>query len=100
MTEDILEREKFRIRFRIEQLRKDKIIYGVEAAAFSITCLLIIVAIGLLWPDQVSHGGARTVIVLIALSGFGYEVYVAIGNTVRFRRLLDLEKKLSTLMKE
>lgn len=77
------------IRFTVDQLRQDKIIYAAEAGATSVVCLL-----GLFFSNQYFHGTLKdTVNTLLLVIAVGYTVYMAIGNTYRWLRILGLERK-------
>ena len=79
---------KDELRFEIDQLRKDKIIYAVEATAFNLAMILLIVA------------GYNTqyripVIIISAIIGVGYTAYMGLGNLNRLISIKSLEKKLT-----
>jgi len=80
------------IKFKIDQLRKDKIIYGVEAIATNLAVLLIVVLMGVLsvnFPfSQIVIGGSVVI-------GVGYTLYMGVGNFYRLKKVKELEKKLN-----
>jgi len=77
------------IRFTVDQLRQDKIIYAVEAGATSVVCLL-----GFFFSNQYFHGTLKdTVNTLLLVIAGGYTIYMAIGNTYRWLKILRLERK-------
>lgn len=83
MKDDIL-------KFRIDQLRKDKIIYASEAAATALTCLL-----GFLFTNMFLEEPAKYIISLAVLvAGVGYTLYMGIGNAWRLGKIRELEHKL------
>jgi hypothetical protein len=78
------------IKFRIEQLRKDKIIYAVEATATNLACIL-----GLFFTQSYITDSTKSYLsVLIVIIGIGYTVYMGIGNSLRLKRIKKLEKRL------
>ena len=82
--------EQKNLQFKIAQLRQDKIIYAVEACALNLVCLLIF-----FFSNQYLSGLLRTIInMLDLLVAVGYTIFMGIGNTIRFRKILSLEKKL------
>ncbi len=79
------------IKFKIDQLRKDKIIYGVEAVATNLAIFLFIFLLWLLSPD---YFVSRILVTLSVVIGVGYTVFMGIGNFFRLRKIKELEKKL------
>jgi hypothetical protein len=78
------------IKFKIDQLRKDKIIYGVEACAISITCVLFATfAYNYLPSPWDNYAGYATVII-----GVGYCLFMGIGNYMRLKKIQELESTL------
>ncbi len=78
------------LQFTIAQLRQDKIIYAVEACALNLICLLIF-----FFSNQYLSGILRTVInVLDLIVAVGYTLFMGIGNTIRFKKIITLQKKL------
>lgn len=79
-----------KLRFTIDQLRKDKIIYATEAAATALTCIL-----GLLFTNLHINEPYRTFLNIFILAvGVGYTLYMGIGNSLRLKKIRELEKKL------
>ena len=80
------------IKFKIDQLRKDKIIYGVEAIATNLAVILIVILMGVLsvnFPfSQIVIGGSVVI-------GVGYTLYMGVGNFYRLKKVKELEKKLN-----
>lgn len=74
------------LQFQIDQLRKDKIIYGIEAVAFSVTTLLAYEV--LLRSFDVDLGW------LALLVSIGYAAYALGGNWFRLQKIRRLEKEL------
>jgi len=81
--------EKEDIKFQIDQLRKDKIIYAVESVACSMAIFLLISFLSVLDPE--SSGFVVPAGLIISI---GYWLFTVYGNTVRFIKIKDLEKKL------
>lgn len=79
------------LKFQIDQLRKDKIIYGVEAGATAVTCLLI-----LIFSNTYFQGIFRDLINTgVLIISIGYTTYMGIGNARRLARVKKLEKTLN-----
>lgn len=78
--------------FKVEQLRYDKIIYGVEAAATNLACLLVY----LLGRDYFV-GASRDVLMLgSVVTGVVYTLYMGIGNGLRLSKIRKMEKRMTT----
>ena len=73
------------LEFQISQLRQDKIIYAVEAAAFN---LAAIVGVNLV----MFMGLPRLYVLIIALSALAYTLYMGLGNLSRLRKIKEMEK--------
>lgn len=80
------------LKFKIDQLRKDKIIYGVEAVATNLAILLILIMLGFLALYTLF---AKIVIISSVTVGVGYTIYMGIGNFYRLKKIKELEKKLN-----
>jgi hypothetical protein len=76
---------KEELRFEIDQLRKDKIIYGVEATAFNLAMILLIVSV-------YNTEYQMPVLVISTILGVGYTAYMGLGNLIRLIRIKKLEK--------
>jgi hypothetical protein len=79
------------MQFTIDQLRKDKIIYAVEACAVSMACLLGILASNFL---PLPSGLYENLPIILMGIGIAYTVYMGVSNFRRLQRIRDLEKKL------
>lgn len=79
-----------RLKFTIDQLRKDKIIYATESCATSATAIL-----GLLFSNQYLSVPLKDYVnVLILLTGVLYVIYMGVGNFRRLQRIQELERQL------
>lgn len=79
------------IKFKIDQLRKDKIIYATEGV---VVCTLAVV--GLLFSSYYFSGTIRLVTDIWCLGcAIGYSLFMAIGNFLRFKEIKRLEQKLA-----
>lgn len=86
----IMSEEQKKLQFTIDQLRKDKIIYAVDASALNLICLFVF-----FFTNQYFNGTLRTTIhVLDFIIAIGYTLFVIIGNTIRFLKIISLQKKL------
>lgn len=78
------------LQFIVAQLRQDKIIYAVEAGALNLICLLIF-----FFSDQYLSGSLKNFINIADLIvAVGYTIFMGIGNTIRYRNIKTLQKKL------
>lgn len=79
------------LKFHIDQLRKDKIIYATEAAATNLLMLVV-----LYFSSSHFTGDLRTVVDRLALIiAAGYTLYMGVGNFMRLRKIKELGGKLS-----
>lgn len=78
------------LQFKIDQLRKDKIIYATEACAASITALLVVIISEKYFPK----GLEQTVDTVATLFAVGYWLYAGFGNLARLSKIKELEKEL------
>ena len=79
------------IKFEIDQLRQDKIIYAVESIACTLALFLFMFCIGSLSPIMVGTG----IFAVSMVIGFGYWLFTVYGNTKRFMKIRELEKLLN-----
>lgn len=83
--------EEEKIKFQIDQRRKDKIIYAVEASATSLVCI-----IGYSFSNQYFVGSVKDFInILLLLIAVGYTLFMGIGNFKRLKKIKELEKLIS-----
>ena len=80
---------KEELKFKIDQLRKDKIIYGVEAVATDLAVMLAIYFV-----DYFGLQYSSILIFLLVLTGVGYTVFMGVTNFNRLQKIKELEKKL------
>jgi hypothetical protein len=73
--------------FRIDQLRKDKIIYALESIAFTLIMLFLYIVLNNFFEISI------WVAVLLFALPLMYFAYMCFGNTMRFLKILKLEKK-------
>ncbi len=82
--------QKEDLKFEIDQLRKDKIIYALEAIATIVAAFLFMMTASFYFPEadpRYSFAGST-------LIGLGYWLFTVYGNTKRFMRIKKLEKLL------
>lgn len=87
--------EKDQIKFRIDQLRKDKIIYAAESIAVTMMGLLMIGStqfIAYRFPTLQSY--LETVVMLSIAIPLGFWFYMVVGNLFRLKKVKQLEKQL------
>jgi len=78
------------LRFKIDQLRKDKIIYATEATATALVCIL-----GFLFANMYLEDPTKYIVsVILLFVGAGYALFMGIGNAMRLKKINELEKKL------
>lgn len=80
------------VRFVIDQLRKDKIIYAVESVAINMVCILIMMFGSFL--SFLPYEKMQYIVPVIPAFGILYTIYMGIGNFIRWRKIVELEKKL------
>ncbi len=79
-----------KLKFTIDQLRKDKIIYATESCATSATAVL-----GLLFSNQYLQSPLKDFVnTLILVIAVGYVAYMGFGNYKRLQKIQDLERQL------
>ena len=82
------------IQFKIDQLRKDKIIYAIESCAVTIYCVFLLFAYLMIEELSYRSDGFMLLMILLVVST-GYMIYMGIGNTLRLFKIKKLEKGLS-----
>lgn len=78
------------LKFQIDQLRKDKIIYATEATATNVICLLVYLFSQTLPTSQGHVVGIGAIVLAVAYTG-----YMGVGNFMRLRKVKELEKKVT-----
>jgi hypothetical protein len=77
------------LRFEIDQLRKDKMIYSLESIALTFISELFY------FTFSVVTGSYSLVLAVICLLvPLVYFIYAMLGNLVRYRKIRELERKL------
>jgi hypothetical protein len=75
------------LKFEIEQLRKDKMIYALESIALTFISELTYILITVIFDIQ------STILAILALViPLGYYVFMVVGNLLRLRKIKKLEK--------
>ncbi len=77
------------LRFQIDQLRKDKMIYALESIAFTFIMELVYITLSV-----VLGYSSPSLAIMVCVLPLGYFVFMAIGNTRRFLKIRKLEKQL------
>lgn len=80
------------LKFKIDQLRQDKIIYGVEAVATDLAVML-----GIYFATYFKSQYTSFLVFLSILIGVGYTLFMGITNFNRLQKIKELEKKLSNI---
>ncbi len=78
------------IKFTIDQLRKDKIIYAIEACATVLVCILVFFFSNQYFPLPLKD----YINVLVVIIAVGYTIFMGIGNFIRLNKIHKLEKQL------
>lgn len=82
--------KKDEIKFVIDQLRKDKIIYATEACATSLVCIFGFLFVNYYFENPIKY----FISVFVLLVAVGYTIFMGIGNFIRLRKIKKLEKSL------
>ncbi len=77
------------LRFEIDQLRKDKMVYALDSIATSLAMFFLISFISL-----ISYPNAQLIVIIGVIIAIGFWFTVVIGNIIRFRKIKKLEKAL------
>jgi len=87
---------KEEIRFEIDQLRKDKIIYAVESIAVTGICIFSSFIVFIMLGDSLGiyYQTVNTIVFLIFLVALLYFIFMVLGNTRRYLKVKHLEKSL------
>lgn len=80
------------IKFQIDQLRKDKIIYGVEAIAVNLACILIIIFVST--QSRLAPAMILAITRWVIIGGVAYTIYMGVTNYFRLRKIRQLEGQL------
>ncbi len=80
------------LKFKIDQLRQDKIIYGVEAVATNLAVML-----GIYFATYFKSQYTSFLVFISVLIGVGYTLFMGITNFNRLQKIKELEKKLSNI---
>jgi hypothetical protein len=75
------------LQFKIDQLRKDKMIYALESIALSALAFVAFFTL-------VSFPFGNSLVLLIFVIPFGYWIYMSVGNFNRLKEIKKLEKEL------
>lgn len=78
------------IKFKIDQLRQDKIIYGVEAVATDLAVML-----GIYFSTYFKSQYTSFLVFLSVFIGVGYTLFMGITNFNRLQKIKELEKQLN-----
>lgn len=79
------------IKFEIDQLRKDKMIYALESIALT----FIIEVTYFLMTIIAGQSFTKSIALFFLLVPLGYYIYMVAGNLSRLNKIKKLEKKLS-----
>jgi len=82
---------KEEIKFQVDQLRKDKLVYAAESAATSLVGLVLIFSLGMLLPTPLLY--IRIILAILVLA-LGYWLFMGIGNLKRQKKIKKLEREL------
>ena len=83
------------MQFKIDQLRKDKMIYGIEATAALLFVLVVNMFLSNLGLKSIPGLAlASTVLNWVSLGALIYFFYMVVGNFLRLNKIKQLERKL------
>lgn len=77
------------LQFKIDQLRKDKMIYALEACAFSLLAMVL-----LLFASITPYIIMTVLGSAIAVFAIGFTIFMGLGNLKRLQKVKELEKQL------
>lgn len=78
------------MKFKVDQLRKDKIIYATEACATVLVCLL-----GSFFSNEYFQSPLKDIInIFLLITGIAYTMFMGVGNFLRLREIQKIEKEL------
>ena len=82
--------DKEDLKFEIDQLRKDKIIYAAEACATVLVCILVFMFSNQYLPKNLKD----PVNILVLVIGVSYTIFMGVGNSYRLQKIMKLQKKI------
>lgn len=83
------------IQFQIDQLRKDKIIFGVESAAVTLMVTLLFSSMGFLgFIFPIINQYAKVIIQILLGGAILFFLYMVVSNEIRCLKIKKLEKQL------
>lgn len=86
-----MKKNKDQLKFEIEQLRKDKIIYAVESCAISLVGILLMLMLG---TRYITSFVATSFVGLFAIFACVYLVFMGVTNAMRLKKIKKLESEL------
>lgn len=81
------------IKFKIDQLRKDKMIFALEACALSLASFIFL-SFAFSFLPSVSQNIAYAIAIIVLALPILYTIYMFVTNFMRYKKILELEKKL------
>ena len=83
------------IQFKVDQLRKDKIVFGVESVAVTLMVTLMVSSLGFLgFMFPIVNEYAKLILQILLGSAVLIFLYVIVSNRVRCLKIRKLEKEL------
>ena len=83
------------IQFKVDQLRKDKIVFGVESVAVTLMVTLMVSSLGFLgFMFPILNEYAKLILQILLGSAVLIFLYVIVSNRVRCLKIRKLEKEL------
>lgn len=81
---------KEELSYKIDQLRKDKIIYGIEACAINLICLF-----GFFFSNTYFISPIKDIVnIILLIIALSYSLYMGIGNYYRLKKVKGFERKI------
>ncbi len=83
------------VQFKVDQLRKDKIIFGVESVAVTLLVTLMVSSLGFLgFMFPIVNQYAKVIIQILLGSAVLFFLYMVVSNIMRCLKIKKLEKGL------
>jgi hypothetical protein len=91
-----MKKNKEEIKFELEQLRKDKMVYALESIALSMLALLIFIGAPSVFPKIINPylESSLKILQAVIIVPVVYFLYMLVGNLVRLVKIQKLTKGL------
>ena len=83
------------IQFKVDQLRKDKIVFGVESVAVTLMVTLMVSSLGFLgFMFPIVNTYAKLILQILLGAAVLFFLYMVVSNSIRCLKIRKLEKEL------